>query len=36
MNELLLIGTASFFIATMFYIVKLVSSTDEHKKTGLH
>lgn len=29
MNELLLIGTAIFFIGTMFYIVKLTSNRSD-------
>lgn len=32
MNDLLLIGTAIFFIGTMFYIVKIVSDTKDKKR----
>jgi len=30
MNEVFILVTTAFFIAAIFYIVKLVSSTDKH------
>jgi hypothetical protein len=33
MNDLLLIGTAIFFIGTIFYIVNILSDTKHNKQT---
>jgi len=32
MNDLLLVGTAIFFIGTIFYIVNMLSGTDQKYK----